>query len=247
VFTLKVKELQKYSKKLDYTYSFGSFPTLELLKNRQEQVKAVIIHPSITEEIYKNVKQYCTDYKIFLLENERIFARICNKENIFLIGVVRKYEEKLGSDANHVVIVSPSDMGNLGTIVRTCVGFGIQNLALIEPAADVFNPKTIRASMGSLFSIKFQSFPSFEQYTQQFGKKRKLYSFMLNGKRKLGSFSHTKTVPYSLIFGNESSGLGDSYLEIGQSIFIKHTNNIDSLNLSLAVGIAIYEFTKLVF
>jgi TrmH family RNA methyltransferase len=47
-----------------------------------------------------------------------------------------------------------------------------------------------------------------------------------------------------LVFGNEAKGLDDSFLKEGTSVVIKHTNNIDSLNLPIAVGIAIYEFSK---
>jgi TrmH family RNA methyltransferase len=238
------KELKRYSKKLEYSYSFGSFPAFELLKNHWEQVRGLLIHPDITEKIYEKAKRYCAKNAIPLMENEPVFARVCDKESTFLIGVLQKYAEMLDSNANHVVLVNPGDMGNLGTIIRTCVGFGIRNLAIIEPAADVFHPKVIRASMGSLFSICFQNFPDFAHYEQLFGTDRQLYTFMLNGAKKLETFPKTKGTPCSLIFGNESSGLDDSYLDVGKSFFIKHTNQIDSLNLSLAVGIAIYEFTK---
>ena len=49
---------------------------------------------------------------------------------------------------------------------------------------------------------------------------------------------------YALIFGNEATGLPEWFQEEGQSVRIRHTEHIDSLNLSLAAGIAIYEFTK---
>ncbi len=49
---------------------------------------------------------------------------------------------------------------------------------------------------------------------------------------------------YSLVFGNESSGLPDEFLNYGQSIFIPHSNKIDSLNLSMALGITLCHFSK---
>ena len=49
---------------------------------------------------------------------------------------------------------------------------------------------------------------------------------------------------YSLIFGNEGSGLPDSFLDVGTPLIIRHTKNIDSLNLDNAVSIALFEFTK---
>ena len=49
---------------------------------------------------------------------------------------------------------------------------------------------------------------------------------------------------HSLVFGNESSGLPDEYLNYGQSIFIPHSHHIDSLNLSMALGITLAHFSK---
>ena len=51
-------------------------------------------------------------------------------------------------------------------------------------------------------------------------------------------------VPFSLIFGNEAAGLPVEFASVGQSVRIRHTDSIDSLNLSLAAGIGLYEFTK---
>ena len=55
-------------------------------------------------------------------------------------------------------------MGNLGTIIRTMAGFGFANLVLIRPAADVFDPKTVRASVGTVFRLSFEYFDTFNDY-----------------------------------------------------------------------------------
>ena len=52
---------------------------------------------------------------------------------------------------------------------------------------------------------------------------------------------------YSLVFGNESHGLDNTYLNYGQSVFIPHHEEIDSLNLSMALGIALFHFSKAEF
>ena len=65
---------------------------------------------------------------------------------------------------------------------------------------------------------------------------------MLNGENNLGNFE-TPNENYALVFGNEARGLDDRLLKAnGKSVLIKHTNNIDSLNLPISVGMAIYEF-----
>ena len=60
----------------------------------------------------------------------------------------------------------PSDMGNLGTIIRTAVGFGCTDIGIISPAVDAYNPKVIRGSMGSFFKVNLQYFDSFEEYKE---------------------------------------------------------------------------------
>jgi len=185
----------------------------------------------------------CNRHTIPLEYNNRVVEKLRDKENCLMIGVFEKYKSHLNASENHVVLVNPSDMGNMGTIIRTCVGFGIQNLAIIEPGVDVFHPKAVRASMGSLFQINITYFSSFAEYQKQFTK-RKIYPFMLKGAVELGSFVHNQEDRFSLVFGNEATGLDDSFLEAGVSVYIPHTHKIDSLNLSLAVGIGVYEFTK---
>ena len=71
-----------------------------------------------------------------------------------------------------------------------------------------------------------------------------MYPFMLKGAVPLQELQRDRKETFSLIFGNEATGLPDSFSEIGQSVVIRHTDRIDSLNLALATGIGIYEFTK---
>ena len=240
------KELKRYNKKNGYSYTLGAFPTFELLKSRPATVDRILLHSTVTQETGDKIRHICEEKHILSVVSDKTIERIREKDSCLVIGVFHKFDSRLDHNKNHVVLVNPSDSGNMGTIIRTCVGFGIHDLAIIEPAIDIFNPKTVRASMGALFRMNFHYFPDFDSYRKIYagGVKRKLYPFMLNGAKKLGTFEIDNNIPFSLIFGNESSGLDDSFLNVGQSVLIAHTSDIDSLNLSLASGIAIYEFTK---
>lgn len=189
------------------------------------------------------ISNLCREHRIPLETAGKAVEKLRDKENIFAIGVFEKYENTLEVEKNHIVLVNPGDMGNMGTIIRTSIGFGIENLAIIEPGADVFNPKVVRASMGSLFQLKFHYYRSFEEYAQTAGE-RKMYPFMLKGAVPLQELKRDPKEVYSLIFGNEATGLPDEFSQIGQSVVIRHTDHIDSLNLALATGIGIYEFTR---
>lgn len=242
---MKVNEIKKYNKKYEYSYTLGAFPTFELVNKMPQQVEWVLMHSKTSEEIRQKICWECQKKGIRVEENDRIIERIRGKDNIILIGVFDKYKMNLENGKNHVVLVNPSDAGNLGTIIRTCIGFGISDLAVIGSAVDIFNPRVIRSSMGAIFSMNLQIFKDFDEYYEKYGSERICYPFMLKGMNVLGEFVHEKGRSFSLIFGNESSGLDDSYLKIGRSVVIDQSKDIDSLNLSLATGIGIYEFTKM--
>jgi TrmH family RNA methyltransferase len=133
--------------------------------------------------------------------------------------------------------VNPEDTGNLGTIIRSALGFGIKNIVIIKPGVDCFDPKTIRASMGAVFSMNIEYFEFFESYRD--AHRNKCYLFMIHGGKELSQVSFAK--PFSLVFGSESAGLDHTYKTQGTLVNIKQSKEVDSLNLSIAVGIALYE------
>lgn len=236
-----MEAVKPYKKIFDYSYTLGAFPTFELLKARPEQVRAVYVHSTFTDR--QALAQLCGAGHIPLLEGDRLIARLSEKENCFVVGVFEKYECILEASLPHVVLVNPGNMGNLGTIIRTLTGFGIYDLAIIAPGADSFNPKTVRSSMGALFRIRHRYFESFAEYRRQYPK-HELFTFMLDGERTLEAGTCPKPELFSLVFGNEAAGLDASFHNEGTSVFIPQTKDVDSLNLTIAVGIGAYLFMQ---
>lgn len=229
---------------MEHSYTLGAFPTIELLRHQPEHVLKVLLHPDMNSQTQLEIiSGLCKEHRIPLEWAGKSVEKLRDKENIFAIGVFEKYSGTLDPEKNHIVLVNPSDMGNMGTIIRTSIGFGLEHLAIIEPGVDVFNPKVVRASMGSLFQLNIHYYKSFEEYAQTCGK-RSMYPFMLKGAVPLQELERDRSETYSLIFGNEATGLPDSFAQVGQSVVIRHTDHIDSLNLALAAGMGIYEFTK---
>lgn len=233
--------MKAYKKGDEYSYTLGVFPTIELLKKKSQYVQRVIVHSSIEKNSgYPLIQELCQKHHIPIDVHDKTIQKLSPKGNCFAIGVFKKYETGL-EDKKHIVLVNPMDMGNMGTMIRTMVGFGYHHLAIIRPAVDVFDPKVIRASMGAIFSMNIEYFECFSEYFQRYSHHH-LYPFMLKGAKNIHSVEDDGLI--SLIFGNESSGLADDYLNYGQSVFIPHSEEIDSLNLSMALGIALYHFSK---
>ncbi len=235
------QQTKPYKKDSDYSYTLGAFPTYELIKAKPKQVRKVIVDTSFTDK--EHLITLCEENKISFEFNNKLIAKISDKENCYVAGVFDKYTCKLRSDKPHIVLVNPSNMGNLGTILRTAVGFGIYDLAIILPGADIYNPKTVRSSMGALFRLNFDQFQSFSEYRNQFNQ-HEIFTFMLDGEKPLTLQDCPKAKLYSLVFGNEATGLDSSYLEVGTSIIIPQSPDVDSLNLTIAVGIGAYVFTN---
>ncbi|MCA0454443.1 MAG: TrmH family RNA methyltransferase [Chloroflexi bacterium] len=233
--------LRKYERDDSHAYTFGVFPTLELIQHQPDSVSEILLHSSgVRNEGIAKIKALCQQLGIRVSVDDKLVERLESKENTYAVGVFQKYERALNAGANHVLLVNPSDMGNLGNILRTMLGFGFQDLALIKPAVDIFDPRSIRASMGALFQVNFAYYDSLDTYRADF--QHALYPFMTNGEVVLGEA--TFTPPFTLAFGSESSGLPESYRKLGTSVTIPQTKAIDSLNLSVAIGIALYEAGK---
>ncbi len=230
-----------YKKTNETSYALGASLTYELLNEKSAYVQKVYFHSAfLKSDEYDKFIDLCDKHNIIHEINDRAINRLSRKENCLVIGEFIKYESKISVDTNHLVLVDPSNMGNLGTIIRTAIGFDIFDIAIIKPGVDIFDPKVIRASMGALFHVRFSYFASFNDYIKTVSP-RELFSFRLNGETTLQKTTSSK---YSLIFGNESSGLPLEFDHIGTGIRIDHNTNIDSLSLPIAVGIALFAFKE---
>ena len=155
-------EIKTYKKDAFYSYTLGAFPTIEMLKNHREDAIKVYIHSSFkNEEIINTINSLRGRSEVEF--NDKMINKLSQKENCYVIGVFKKYKNVLEND-HHVVLVNPSNMGNLGTIIRSCLGFNIKNIAIIKPGVDFFDPKVVRASMGAIFSCNICYFDTFEDY-----------------------------------------------------------------------------------
>ncbi len=247
-------KVKRYQKDFDYSYTLGISTTIELLSSRPDEVLEVIVHSRITKKGVKNdglnrIASLCKTYNIQVRESDKNIEKLSVKENCYCVGIFRKYKTKIDSSKNHLVLVGARDMGNIGTIARTMLGFGIHDLVLIRPAADVFDPKVSRASVGAIFSINFDYFETFRDH-QEHHPQRSTYCFMLHEQSNniySIDFKNQKKYPTSLVFGSESHGLAGEFLNYGTPVQIKHSPEIDSLNLSVSVGIGLFWFSKQLF
>jgi len=234
---MKDVRLVPYQKKFDYTYSLGVFPTIELLESKVEQVVKVVFNSRGKQNSgVQKLVGLCGKNQIRTEWNDGLIKKLGGGENTYALGVFLKYFEKIDLEKNHLVLVNPEDGGNLGTMLRTALAFGIENVAIVKPAVDVFDPKTVRASMGSIFKLRIEYFTDFESYKKVC--KNECYVFMTAGAKNLDDVLFSDR--FSLVFGGESAGLPREFAKYGESVVIPQSDKVDSLNLAIEAGIAMY-------
>ena len=237
--------LSPYKSDLDYAYAPGVFPAMECLLHRPDCARRVLIHSKAAgTEGAEKLAQLASKLRIRVEEADKALSRISGKENCFAAAVFSKFSDDLAPDRPHVVLHHPSDCGNAGTILRTALGFGVEDVALIRPCVDVFDPRVVRASMGSMFQLRIRTYGSFEAYEAEHPQ-RALFPFMLDGSKSLPDVI-AQGIPekWTLVFGNEGSGLPAEFAKKGQPVRIPSNERIDSLNLSIAAAIGVYSFTR---
>ena len=234
--------LSGYRNDLDYSYAPGIFPSMECLTWRPQDVRRLLVHSSAAGR--EGVDRLCAlaeKHHIRIEEADRALARISGKENCYAAAVFGKFGDELQADKPHIVLHNPGDSGNIGTILRTALGLGVEDVALVRPCADLFDPKTVRASMGALFRLRVKVYDVFEAYREAYPD-RMLYPFMLDASVPLREAGKNKPDTWTLVFGNEGRGLPKEFAAYGQAVRIESNDRVDSLNLAMAAGIGIYQF-----
>ena len=235
-------KLEPYSRRLPYSYQLGVFPSLQLLEARPECASRLLLHPQgLENEGVVKLRAMCADLGVREELAERVLRRESKKDNCYAGLVFNKYDCALDPALSHAVLCQISDAGNAGTAMRSLLGFGIRDVAVVKPCVDVFDPHVLRASMGAFFKLRVKVYDDFDAYMAEFPN-RALYPFMLDGAKPLNEVARAATPPFSLVFGNEQTGLPPRFAALGQSVLIPQSDEIDSLNLAVAVSVGTYTF-----
>ena len=146
--------LEAYSRDLPYSYALGLFPASELMRKRPELARRLLVASRAEDsEGLRALRALCAAHHVREENADRALSRISGKENCFAAVVFDKFEGTLNAEGCHLALHHPSDKGNLGTMLRTALGFGYRDIAIIRPAADAFDPHVVRASMGAIFGL----------------------------------------------------------------------------------------------
>lgn len=173
-----------------------------------------------------------------------IFRTLAGKENPQgILAAIKEHDFSLRdfSDFQHsVAIVAPQDPGNLGTILRTLDAVGAEGLILLDGGVDLYHPKVVRASMGSLFwkAVARANFADFLAWKEEHA--HKLIGTSASGTADLKSLQLDQE-SWVLLLGNEQKGLSSEQISACDTLIsLPMRGRGTSLNLAVAAGILLY-------
>jgi RNA methyltransferase, TrmH family len=147
---------------------------------------------------------------------------------------------KLSAQPLVVVLESLEKPGNLGAVLRTCDGVGVEAVLVCDPKTDVYNPNVIRSSTGVIFSVPVVCASSVE-----------ISAFLKSKKIRICATAPATTKLYTqadfkgawaLVLGSEDQGLSDHWLKLADmTVKIPMNGRADSLNVSISAAIILYE------
>ena len=243
----RVKELAQLVKKAKERRNQGVF-VVEGKKMYDEapkdRVREVYVSESFLTEPENQKLVDASDYEVLA---DHVFSSVSDTvtpQGILSVIEMPHYEkEQFFSKENgmYLVLESIQDPGNLGTMFRTAEGAGISGIIMNKETVDVFNPKTIRSTMGSIYRVPFLITENLAQMLIDM-KKRNIRSFAahLKGEKAYDAFDYKKSCAF--LIGNEGNGLSDALAELADTyIRIPMEGQVESLNAAMASGILMYE------
>ncbi|WP_287388168.1 TrmH family RNA methyltransferase [Lachnospira sp.] len=257
----QVKHIINLNKKAKERKTSKEF-VVEGIRMVKEAPKERIVKVYVSENYYKDneklILDLINDDKLEIVDNT-VFCKMSDTQTPQGIMAVVAMENKsledivsvknTNKDLSDNKIKAPlliclenlQDPGNLGTIIRMAEGAGATGVIMSSNTVDVYNPKTIRSTMGSLYRVPFVYV---EDFYETISKLKDLgintYAAHLKGENVYTGPDFTK--PTAFLIGNEGNGLTDKASALASSLIkIPMEGEVESLNAAIATTILSYE------
>lgn len=243
---LKSKNRQKESK-----FIIEGYRILTLAIECNADLDYVFINETFeNKDEHKNFLSILKDKKIKVFKTtNKIFNELIDTENTQgILGVVRfkerKIEHNIKSEDKFVLILDRiQDPGNMGTIIRTADAAGVDGIIALKGCVDIYNPKVIRSTMGSIFDMNIIHSTQEECLRELKSNDFNIVSSYLNTDNYYHETDYGKKV--ALVIGNEANGVNDELInESDILVKIPIYGNAESLNAAISSAILMYEIKK---
>ena len=208
----------------------------------------VRVYMSKTFYIENQGKSICSlEEKDFEVVADKVFKEMCQTQTpqgILAVVRQRKYSlDMILKRENPMLLILESiqDPGNLGTIIRTAEGAGVTGIVMNKGTVDIYNPKVVRSTMGSIYRVPFIYAEDFYGTVKAVKRERiRLYAAHLGAKKDYDDADYRTGCGF--LVGNESKGLDERTAALADEyIKIPMSGCVESLNASVAAGLLVYE------
>lgn len=215
--------------------------TDEALRWGSRNISFLLISDSFAE---KN-PDYAAGFEMYQV-SDSLFSHISGTETPQGVLAIMKISVSGESDIlsdNLLILDGVSEPGNMGTILRTAEAMGFKDVFILKGSADIYSPKVVRSTMGSIFRLNFH----FED-NAEFIKDLKQKGYKIISAALSDSVSVEKVPKFpknAIVIGNEAAGISDEVLGVSDFIAkIDMVGDTESLNASVAAGIMMYKFSQ---
>ena len=217
---------------------------IEGIRMFNETPRKILREVYVSESYSK--KNPIRDFKRTYIVKDELFKRLSDvKTPQGVLAVIRRFDYKLKDILKGglvMLIEGVQDPGNLGTIVRTGEAAGISGLIMDSNCADIYSPKVVRSTMGSIFRVPFIRVPSI---TELMGEIKSMgytvYASCLEGGESLERVAFKKDS--AIIIGNEGSGISDGLTGLSDYLVrIPMDGNVESLNAAVSASLLMYGY-----
>ncbi len=240
----KLLQLQRKSKARNEEQVFLAEGLRMFLEVPEDRVQRVYISETF---YYKKKQELNLDRFSVEILSDTVFQHVSDTktpQGILCVVQQKKYEieELLKLENPHFIVLDNlQDPGNLGTIVRTAEGAGVNAVFLSKESVDIYNPKTIRSTMGSVYRMPVVYVDDLLELLDTFKKKGiKSYAAHLEGEKAYDKENYQTGT--AILVGNEGSGLRDE-VAAHADVWVKipMQGQVESLNAAIAASILMFE------
>ena len=193
----------------------------------------------LLEEVILLDDNYDFDKK--LIVSEKVMKKLSFQDSLpSIMGVCKIKDSKL-IGSKYLLLDGIQDPGNLGTIIRSSLAFGVDTIVLSKDSVDLYNDKVIRSTQGMIFHINIIRC-DLEEVINKIKGDIKIIGTSLGDSTPLRSID--KLERYALIVGNEGNGVKKEILDLCDDIVrIEMNKDVESLNVGVATSIILYEMS----
>lgn len=249
----QVKEIVKLQKQAKYRHKTSLFITegIKMLSEAAGSGSLVKIYISeAVMEVGKAVPEKLLNEYPYEIVSDKVFRQMSDTVTAQgILGIARQpaYNiEDILNDSRHMWLLLDDvrDPGNLGTILRTAEGAGMSAVIMGKGTADLFNPKTVRSTMGAIFRMPFIYASDITDIILNIKDNGyNVYGTAIEGSIVYDKADYTKGA--GIVIGNEANGISDRVLGyITDRIRIPMEGGIESLNAAVAAAVVMYEAAR---